>query len=263
MEGLPFMRKGEIMNISSQTRFLLRSAAAVLVGLFLAAGLVEAGSFNVVPSEFDPGKSQLVSAQWARGVGCPTGASAFIDDPVTVSTYDPVPTPYTDSACSTGDAQDKRVEGLVLVKTGPTVNFASAVADLKGVAGTALTELGYDIRRVASPPDPRGSHCGAGAPRFNVTSGGATYFIGCNSPAATTTSIGTGWIRLRWGDGGMIPAYGPSGLTNIFSFTVDSISLVFDEGQDASGGPDQFGLAVLDNINVNGTFAGRGPAGGK
>jgi hypothetical protein len=61
----------------------------------------------------------------------------------------------------------------------------------------------------------------------------------------------------------MIPAYGPSGLTNIFSFTVDSISLVFDEGQDASGGPDQFGLAVLDNINVNGTFAGRGPAGGK
>jgi len=31
-----------------------------------------------------------------------------------------------------------------------------------------------------------------------------------------------------------------------------------DEGQDASGGPDQFGAAILDNINVNGTLVGRG-----
>jgi hypothetical protein len=38
-----------------------------------------------------------------------------------------------------------------------------------------------------------------------------------------------------------------------------SIAIIFDEGQDISGGPDEFGLAVLDNIDVNGTLAGRGP----
>jgi hypothetical protein len=31
---------------------------------------------------------------------------------------------------------------------------------------------------------------------------------------------------------------------------------VFDEGQDTT--PDNFGLAVLDNIDVNGTLVGRG-----
>jgi len=39
---------------------------------------------------------------------------------------------------------------------------------------------------------------------------------------------------------------------------VRSITIVFDEGQDASGGPDQFGAAVLDNVDVNGTMVGQG-----
>ena len=33
-----------------------------------------------------------------------------------------------------------------------------------------------------------------------------------------------------------------------------SITIVFDEGQDTA--PDNFGLAVLDNIDVNGTLVG-------
>jgi len=40
---------------------------------------------------------------------------------------------------------------------------------------------------------------------------------------------------------------------------VKSISIIFDEGQDA--GPDNFGLAVLDNIDINGTLVGRGQNG--
>ena len=36
-----------------------------------------------------------------------------------------------------------------------------------------------------------------------------------------------------------------------------SISIVFDEGQDT--GPDFFGLAVLDNIDINGKLVGNGP----
>ena len=229
--------------------------------VFWLVSTAQAGSFNVVPSEFDPGQTHLVSAQWAKGVGCPpTGTFAFIDDPSTPSVYDPIPTAYSDPACATGDSQDKSVEGLLLVKTGPTPNFASAVADLKGVKGTALTELGYDIRKPDAVTDARGSHCGAGAPRFNVVIGGDTFFVGCNSPSATDTTVGTGWVRLRWGP---ILAFGPSGPVDITGLVVNSISIVFDEGQDASGGPDQFGLAVLDNINVNGSLVGRGPAGGK
>ncbi len=39
---------------------------------------------------------------------------------------------------------------------------------------------------------------------------------------------------------------------------VTRIVIVFDEGQDPSGGPDQFGAAILDNIDVNGTLVGHG-----
>src|SRR5207253_10055494 len=115
--------------------------------------------------------------------------------------------------------------------------------------------------------DPRGSHCGAGAPRFNVETTRAFYFIGCNSPPAVqVTSTSTGWIRLRWGGGS--PALAVMGynqttgaLENVTG-DVKSIQIVFDEGQDASGGPDFFGLAVLDNIDVNGTLVGRGGSAG-
>src|SRR5215470_10480146 len=63
-----------------------------------------------------------------------------------------------------------------------------------------------------------------------------------------TVGVARGWQRLRFAS--------PTGI-------VESISIVFDEGQDVSGGLDQFGLAVIDNIDVNGTLVGRGPAGGK
>jgi hypothetical protein len=112
------------------------------------------------------------------------------------------------------------------VKTGPTGNFASAGAELKGVKGTTLTELGYDIRT--------GSHCGAGAPRFNVvTTDGVLHFLACNSPPATVMGASTGWKRLRWNAVlGCIAAF-----PDICS-PVKSISIVFDEGQDQfSAGP--------------------------
>src|SRR5262249_28549904 len=141
-------------------------------------------------------------------------------------------------------------------------NNASATAKLKGVKGTDLTELGYDIRKPSSATDPRGSHCGAGAPRFNIVGqDGTVYFVACNSPAPTSdTSEGASgeWQRLRWGGSSPLMAFGPSGLTDITRLKVKSISIVFDEGQDA--GPDNFGLAVLDNIDVNSLLVGRGPS---
>jgi hypothetical protein len=251
-------------------RRLMSFAIATLLLLplppLVAAEPDEAG-FTVVPFEFDPGKTHLVAASWLRGIGCPTAGTVFVDDPATPA-FDPKPEPFADPGCPTGDAQDKDNQGLLLAKTGPTPNVAAAGADLKGVKGTVLTELGYDLRKpgtLGGPASPSGSHCGAGAPRFNIVISGATYFIGCNSPPAVVAATSDGWIRLRWGGATPLQAFSQTtgALTDITGQAVDSISIVFDEGQDASGGPDQFGLAVLDNVDVNGTLVGRGPTGGK
>ena len=200
-----------------------------------ASAQTESRGFAVIPFVFDPGNTHLVASEWEEGTGCPTNATTF--DGTTTSTY-------TDPACTMGDPTDKRVQGLLLAKTGPTGNFASAGATLKGVKGMPITELGYDIRKPGPAADPAGSHCGAGAPRFNITTqDGATLFIGCNSPPGVPVQ-GTGWLRLRW---------------TVAIPPVKSIEIVFDEGQDTSGGPDMFGLAVLDNIDVNGVRVGHGP----
>jgi hypothetical protein len=56
-------------------------------------------------------------------------------------------------------------------------------------------------------------------------------------------------------------AFTPFGiLVDITGQAVKSISIVFDEGQDIA--PDNFGLAVLDNIDVNGTLVGKSGGGG-
>jgi hypothetical protein len=248
------------MNYRAVLVFALLSFAAV--GLLPAAAQA-ASDFTVVPFEFDPSRSSLVASGWRNGIGCPTAATVSVDDPATTDVFDPRPVPFEDPGCPTGDAQDaKSHQGLLLVKTGPTANNASAGADLKGVKGTVLTELGYDIRKPGPlAADPRGSHCGAGAPRFNVIIEGATFFIGCNSPPGVVTAFSEGWIRLRWGGTVPLLAFGPLGLTNITGQAVDAIQIVFDEGQDT--GPDNFGLAVLDNIDVNGTLVGHGPNFGK
>jgi hypothetical protein len=220
---------------------------------------------TVVPFEFDPNHTSLVRAFWMRGIGCPTHATA-VD-------FFGASEDVTDPACTTGDPKDSpgKNKGLLLVKTGPSVpNFASAGAVLNGVKGIMLTELGYDIRKpaplTADATDPRGSHCGAGAPRFNVSTTDGFFFIGCNSPPATTASGGPlgAWQRLRWGPGpGPIPCVPgfktPTFVLVCITGAVQSITIIFDEGTDPSGGPDTFGLAVLDNIDVNGTLVGRGP----
>jgi hypothetical protein len=224
----------------------------VAAGLFLGGAAVAFGAANVfrsaTPTEFDPAHTQLVQAAWLAGVGCPTAATTF--DGTSTSTY-------TDPACPTGDTRDSDNEGLLLAKTGPTANVASAIAVLHDVKGP-VTELGYDIRKPGVSVDPRGSHCGAGAPRFNiVTSDGMTYFLGCNSPPAPVQQPGTGWLRLRWGVGAPLLAFGPTGaLVDVSTLDVQTIEIVFDEGQDA--GPDNFGAAILDNIDVNGQLVGEG-----
>jgi hypothetical protein len=237
----------------------MRRLILIGVSALLAAGTVAgvawaAGMFHEVHADtFDPAKTHLVQSGWIPGIGCPTGAGVSTTGGKTPDST------YTDPACPTGDSKDNRNEGLLLAKTGPTNNVAAGTADLRNVKGIAVTELGYDLRKPTSSVDPRGSHCGAGAPRFDITlQNGASYFLGCNSPAPTTQAAGNGWLRLRWGAAGTLLAYNAStgALENISGQTVDSIAVVFDEGQDT--GPDNFGLAVLDNVDVNGTLVGQG-----
>jgi hypothetical protein len=231
-------------------------AISIAAFLGLAAAAYAGDRFSEArPFVFDPGKTHLAQSGWLSGIGCPTNARIFNGSSTS---------PYTDPACPTGDPRDRVNEGLLLVKTGPTRNVASGGVVLNDVKNTAVKELGYDIRKPGVAADTRGSHCGAGAPRFNVvTKDGRTFFIGCNSPSAPVQQAGNGWLRLRWG--GAVPLLGFNAktgtLTNISGAQVKQIAIVFDEGQDA--GPDTFGLAVLDNIDVNGRLIGQGPGPGK
>jgi hypothetical protein len=232
----------------------LAVAAAGISLLAVAAGAFAHGYgfLKVRAGEFDPLKTHLVQGTWLEGIGCPTDARTTADGVVEGL-------PYTDSACPTGDPSDKQVRGLLLAKTGPTANVAAAVAEVKGVRGKTLTELGYDLRKPGGPSSKRGSHCGAGAPRFNIeTADGGFYFLGCNSPAADAVTVGQGWIRLRWGGTSSLNAFNASTgvLEDVKGKTLKSLTIVFDEGQDT--GPDNFGLAVLDNIDVNGRLVGTG-----
>lgn len=227
--------------------------AVAVLALIASAAWGAVRHFQAKPREFDPVKTRLVQGTWVAGIGCPTSIkTATVNPSGKIVPGDP----YTDDACATAPT-DHRVRGLLLAKTGPTSNVASAVARISGVKGLTLSELGYDIRKPDAAADPRGSHCGAGAPRFNIrTADGTLYFLGCNSPPGEAIT-GTGWLRLRWGAGGLMAFSTQTGVfEDISGMTVKSISLVFDEGQDT--GPDNFGMAVLDNIDVNGRLIGRG-----
>jgi hypothetical protein len=219
-----------------------RIAGFTLVAFFaLAAVAFAAAKFHQVKSgTFDPAKTQLVNGGWVAGAGCPTDAA-------TTSTGDKTPDgTYTDPACTTGDSKDKKNEGLLLVKTGPTGNVAAGGADLKDVKGITLTELGYDLRK--------GSHCGAGAPRFDIDTTDGFFFVGCSSPPPDSTTPGDGFDRLRWGVGGPLTGFNRD--TNTFepvTGTVNSIQIVFDEGTDQGTGE-----AIIDNVDVNGTLVGEG-----
>ena len=231
-----------------------------LITAFSVAALFSAGVLAVYAADgftqakpfiFDPAKTHLVQGTWLEGIGCPTGAKVA-DYPATSPTRT-----FTADGCTTGDPSDKTNQGLLLVKTGPTTNNASAGAVLNNVKGITLTDLGYDIRKPgADQTDVRGSHCGAGAARFNVTTSDGFWAVGCNSPAPVVVASGDGWMRLRWAPTGFKDNTVLSPITG----TIKSISIVFDEGQD-TGGPDNFGVAIIDNIDVNGVLVGQGKAG--
>lgn len=145
------------------------------------------------------------------------------------------------------DSAGNSNQALYFQKMTATATFAAGVATFQGIEGTpttALTGLEFWI----SIPD---SHCGAGAPRFNIrakpTAGGPsqTIFVGCAAmlPGSTLPAPSGKIYQQRSIAAPALAAMLPAG-------TITALSIVFDEGDDVGTG-----FAYLDNITVsiNGT----------
>src|SRR5438067_12819287 len=93
------------------------------IGILLAAAAYAAmNHFEVKADEYDPGRTHLVQGTWLEGIGCPTKANTELPNASFTGPGGEGPD-FTDPACATGDPGDKKVEGLLLAKTGPTANF--------------------------------------------------------------------------------------------------------------------------------------------
>jgi len=222
--------------------FVLVTVAAV-VGLLPAAAVAEDNKVQAVPFTFvgtaaqcapAPAGSRIVTAAWLRGMGLPDngGPSATTPDD-----------PHT---------------GLLLSKNGPTADCSSSGARISGVSGMvvdATFALGFDYRL--------GGHCGAGAPRFNVDTDKGFFFVGCaNAPQSPAPQDPAQWSRTR----SVLATCGvecfPSAIP--VGAKIKSISILFDEGTDTANNDTQgVGLAVIDNIFINGQIITSGPRANK
>lgn len=173
----------------------------------------------------DPG-SAIVTAGWIAGMGLP-------DDGVTLS-------------ASPLAARDPHA-GLLLNKNGLTSNCSAAGATIKNVKGlivTARFSVGYDYRN--------GGHCGAGAPRFNIDTDQGYFFVGCtNAPQVGAPQDSLEWSRTNSDVTACGSECHPSSIP--VGAVINGIYIVFDEGTDTASNDTQgVGLAVIDNINING-----------
>ena len=115
---------------------------------------------------------------------------------------------------------------------------------------TSTFHVGYDFRN--------GGHCGAGAPRFNIETDMGSFFVGCSNALQTPAPQDpTEWTRtssvLTTCGVECFPGPIPLGAK------IKSIDIIFDEGTDTATNDTQgVGLAVLDNIDINGKVITRG-----
>ena len=185
-----------------------------------------------------PAGSRIVTSAWLAGMGLP-------DDGTSVD--------------GTASSRTDPHFGLLLSKNGPTADCSSAGAVILTFGQftvpttTTAFQLGFDFRN--------GTHCGAGAPRFNiVTSDGATHFAGCADGTITPAPQDPAqWSRVRFTPAQLFPPVLPGA-------QIKTVSIVYDEGTDTPSTQDPMGvgLSVLDNIDVNGHIitGGFGPGAG-
>jgi len=237
--------------------FLLGLVAIVPTRAFAQSSSAFKPKFDVIPVETDNGAG-AVAAFWRYGLGCPPGPPGF--------------------GCPNPFEQDQKNQGLVLAKSVMSVDPAKAIAEIRGVKGTFLVELGYDLRKFGDQNTPNGSECTGTSPRFEFQmADGSSFFIPCQLPTVDE-EVSLYWRRLRWatadatqttpvmacpmpvtkGQACNIPisCTNPSGCGP--DKRMQSLRIVQDVGPDSDGSA-QFGLSVFDNIDVNGRLKGTGP----
>ena len=229
--------------------FALLTVAA-LVGVFPGSAIakdddgLQAKPFTFVGAAGDcgagyPAGSRIVTAAWLGGMGLPDNGGQ-----------------NSNPANPTDNPNKKdRHSGLLLSKNGPTPDCSSSGARIRGVSGmivTATFELGFDYRN--------GGHCGAGAPRFNVTTTtGFSFAGGCANGIQTAAPQDPAqWTRVR-----IFPTLAGQGFPPIpVGSEIASISILYDEGTDTANNDTQgVGLAVIDNIDIGGQLITSGPSG--
>jgi hypothetical protein len=228
------------------------SAVIALVALMPAgpAAADNGDKLSAVPFEFvgaagDCGAgyaagSRIVTAAWLGGMGLPDNGGQ------NSNLANPTDNPNKNDPHS----------GLLLSKNGPTPDCSSSGARINGVKGmqvTATFELGFDYRN--------GGHCGAGAPRFNVTTtSGFSFAGGCsNGVRSQAPQDPLQWTRVR-----IFATLTGQGFPPIpVGSVIESISILYDEGTDTvlADDPMGIGLAVIDNIDVGGKLITSGPSG--
>jgi hypothetical protein len=163
---------------------------------------------------------------------------------VVPSVYDP---DESDAVASAWRPFDHLGRALVLSKQTTTATDAAALATVEHVDGERLDSLGFDFWS--------GGHCSDGAPRFDVTTvDGTVYFFGCAYGKHTPSPLRHGFTRVRFSDADAAPQLASDPPWPGFGHVrVRSIVVVFDEGTD-----DGSGIAVLDDIDVNGIVASPG-----
>ncbi len=134
--------------------------------------------------------------------------------------------------------KDPTSQGLVVRRNPSAPKTAIAGAALRGAAGSQLSQLSFDMRS--------DSECSTQAPQFVVvTADEIVHKASCASGTMQALSV-SGWRRVTIdpaNPGQLSPAVAPG-------MVVKTIALVMDS-------PIGTGMAVLDNINVNGRYIGR------
>lgn len=161
-------------------------------------------------------------------------------------TYDPGKTRTVNSAWVTHEGvKDAGGSDHALYLTKKTTTATNSSSGATVTYSGQLTSLGFDYRN--------DGHCGAGAPRFNVyTTSGVYYFLGCSYGTHSPVPGNPGWIRVTFGNADAFPSDGTTAFPGFGNVTVTGIDVVFDEGTDQGQG-----FVYLDNIQVNGVYAGK------
>ena len=214
--------------------------------------------FDVIPVETDNGNG-AVAAFWRYGLGCPPGPAGF--------------------GCPNPFEQDQKNQGLVLAKSVQSVDPAKAIAEIRGVKGTFLVELGYDLRKFGDQFSASGSECTGTSPRFEFQmADGSNFYIPCQLPTLDE-EVSLYWRRLRWAAADALssppimacPMPVTKGATCNVAIScsnpqgcgpdkrMQTLRIVQDVGPDSDNPSTQFGLSVFDNIDVNGRLRGTGP----